>query len=637
MKNMDSRLFRELEQFSSVTRFLITGTPLQNNLKELFSLLHFLLPTLFSNWETFETWFDFDQDILDDQGTVEFLEDNHAQALVQKIHRILRPLLLRRLKADVASHLPKKREYILYAPLSEEQTELYHAINSRSVDTRAYLEKKVIEHLTGTTNSPAMSRESTPGSARFSGAAAKATSARGKLKDRAVSMPIRSSPRKQTTPNAFTAMMNGKRTAKSGASDAVTPVTPSSRPVGRGMKRKETPVSEVPQPKSSKSSKKSTPATSTARSTPAKTPTRSSRGRLLKGKAVYEEADEDKEDEMSDDVFERNLREEYAQKDLQEEEPEMTPEELAASTTLELAKKHIAHKKLGNPLLQLRLVCNSPHNFYSPWSYDETIPVDESIINASGKLMLLDRILPAAFKKGHKVLIFSQFTTQLDILHDYAELRKWPLCRIDGAVKQEDRQQQIDLFNTSKHVNLFILSTRSGGQGINLASADTVILFDSDWNPQQDLQAQDRAHRIGQTRPVVVLRLATKGTVEEELLMSAEGKRRLEKLVIQKGTYKDMVMKKAEGALDQETLKHMMLKDGEVYKATSGREILTDEDLDVLLDRSDEAYERAAAGKGDAHGFRVIETSTDGVQLASDIAAASSQPPTSSQVPLRST
>lgn len=139
----------------------------------------------------------------------------------------------------------------------------------------------------------------------------------------------------------------------------------------------------------------------------------------------------------------------------------------------------ISEKKLGNPLMQLRLVCNSPHNFYCPWAFDQNVPVDESIVNSSGKMLLLDRLLPELFRRGHKVLIFSQFKTQLDILHDYcAELRKWNVCRIDGSVAQSERRDQIDAFNEDPDFKVFLLSTRAGGQGINLASADTVILFD---------------------------------------------------------------------------------------------------------------------------------------------------------------
>jgi ATP-dependent DNA helicase len=265
--------------------------------------------------------------------------------------------------------------------------------------------------------------------------------------------------------------------------------------------------------------------------------------------------------------------------------------------------------------MQLRLVCNSTHNFYNPWSMDSGLPVDETLVTSSGKMLLLDRLLPSLFKRGHKVLIFSQFKTQLDILEDYArDLRKWNVCRIDGSVAQDDRRQQIKEFNTNPDYKLFLLSTRAGGQGINLASADTVILFDSDWNPQQDLQAQDRAHRIGQTRPVVIYRLATKDTVEEELLMSADAKRRLEKLVIKKGGFRTMGQKmdNTEG-MSKEALKALLLKDGEVYKYSGGDKILSDADLDVLCDRSDAAYSRAERGLGNAAGFKIVETRVSGL------------------------
>jgi ATP-dependent DNA helicase len=265
--------------------------------------------------------------------------------------------------------------------------------------------------------------------------------------------------------------------------------------------------------------------------------------------------------------------------------------------------------------MQLRLVCNSPHNFYNPWSMDSGLPVDETLVMSSGKMILLDRLLPALFERGHKVLIFSQFKTQLDILEDYArDLREWKVCRIDGSVAQDDRRLQIKEFNTNPDFKLFLLSTRAGGQGINLAAADTVILFDSDWNPQQDLQAQDRAHRIGQTRPVVIYRFATKGTVEEELLMSADAKRRLEKLVIKKGGFRTMGQKldNSEG-MSKEVLRSLLLKDGEVYKYSGGDTILSEEDLDVLCDRSDAAYTKAEKGLGNAAGFKIVETKLGGL------------------------
>ncbi|CRK42841.1 hypothetical protein BN1723_005450 [Verticillium longisporum] len=154
MKNFDSMLSRELRTFTSATRLLITGTPLQNNLRELWSLLHFLLPTIFSNWDAFESWFDF-SDLQDVRGTSEFIADRENQDLIKKIHLVLQPLLLRRVKADVAKHLPKKREYILYAPMTKEQTDLYNAISDKNIDSRTFLENKVLETLEASRHGPA--------------------------------------------------------------------------------------------------------------------------------------------------------------------------------------------------------------------------------------------------------------------------------------------------------------------------------------------------------------------------------------------------------------------------------------------------------------------------------------------------
>lgn len=157
------------------------------------------------------------------------------------------------------------------------------------------------------------------------------------------------------------------------------------------------------------------------------------------------------------------------------------------------------------------------------------------MLRGSGKLVLLDKLLIRLRETGHRVLIFSQMVRMLDILGEYLQLRHFPFQRLDGSIKGELRRQALDHFNAEGSGDFcFLLSTRAGGLGINLATADTVIIFDSDWNPQNDLQAQARAHRIGQKNQVNIYRLVTARSVEEEIVERAKQKMVLDHLVIQR-------------------------------------------------------------------------------------------------------
>jgi ATP-dependent DNA helicase len=550
IKNLDCRLIRELQQYRSTNRLLITGTPLQNNLTELWSLLHFLLPTVFDKLSTFESWFDFSG--LKDKDTFnDLLSEERQQYLVKSLHAVLKPFLLRRVKTDVESLMPKKREYVLYAPLSPMQRELYQAILDGT--SRSYLEDKAVERLSIGLNSGS------------------------------------------TTPLS-TRSNNGSRKRKSMLSGLNTPN------------------------KSAKTSREGTPASTASKRG-------CGRGRARRN---YEE--------VSDSEYFTQLDNTKTQLDEEEEELDSEEEEeRVRAATFEIAKRQLLQKKLGNPIMQLRLCCNSPYNFFNPFLQAETegsetfaseTEPDETLVSTSGKMMLLDSLLPELLGRGHKVLIFSQFTTTLDLLGQYLGLRSWPHVRIDGSVAQVDRQSQIRSFNTSSTsktaANVFLLSTRAGGQGINLAAADTVILFDSDWNPQQDLQAMDRAHRIGQTRNVIVYRFATRNTVEQKLLESAEAKRRLEKLVIKKGGVRNDKGrgKQHEKEHELEELQRLLRRsDGEKFDIEENgmdAKLLMGEELEILLDRSDEAYERAEKGLdigGEGQMFKAVGKMEEGALM----------------------
>ncbi|KAF2973522.1 hypothetical protein GQX73_g196 [Xylaria multiplex] len=197
--------------------------------------------------------------------------------------------------------------------------------------------------------------------------------------------------------------------------------------------------------------------------------------------------------------------------------------------------KRESKTRLLNIVMQLRKCCNHPYLFEGA-EPGPPYTTDEHLVFNSGKMALLDRLLKKMQQQGSRVLIFSQMSRLLDILEDYCVFREYKYCRIDGGTAHEDRIAAIDDYNKEGSDKfIFLLTTRAGGLGINLTSADIVVLYDSDWNPQADLQAMDRAHRIGQTKQVVVYRFVTENAIEEKVLERAAQKLRLDQLVIQQG------------------------------------------------------------------------------------------------------
>jgi superfamily II DNA/RNA helicase len=188
-------------------------------------------------------------------------------------------------------------------------------------------------------------------------------------------------------------------------------------------------------------------------------------------------------------------------------------------------------KSMQNSLMQLRKICNHPYLFMDEYR------LDRDLYRVSGKFEVLDRMLPKLVHFGHKVLIFSQMTQLMDILGDYLDWRGLKFYRLDGSTSIEDRRERMHHFNTTNDVNIFVLSTRAGGLGLNLQTADSVIIFDSDFNPQADLQAQDRAHRVGQKNQVRVFRLITESQVEQSILDKAHHKLDIDQKIIQAGMF----------------------------------------------------------------------------------------------------
>ncbi|XP_037624589.1 chromodomain-helicase-DNA-binding protein 2 isoform X3 [Sebastes umbrosus] len=190
-----------------------------------------------------------------------------------------------------------------------------------------------------------------------------------------------------------------------------------------------------------------------------------------------------------------------------------------------------------NIVMELKKCCNHSFLIKQPDDVENETQKEhlQSLVKGSGKLVLLDKLLTRLRERGNRVLIFSQMVRMLDILAEYLAKNRYPFQRLDGSIKGEIRKQALDHFNAEGSEDFcFLLSTRAGGLGINLASADTVVIFDSDWNPQNDLQAQARAHRIGQKKQVNIYRLVTKGTVEEDIIERAKKKMVLDHLVIQR-------------------------------------------------------------------------------------------------------
>ncbi|KAH3666697.1 hypothetical protein WICMUC_005514 [Wickerhamomyces mucosus] len=240
--------------------------------------------------------------------------------------------------------------------------------------------------------------------------------------------------------------------------------------------------------------------------------------------------------------------------------------------------------RLLNIVMQLRKCCNHPYLFEGA-EPGPPYTTDEHLVYNSGKMLVLDKLLKKMKSQGSRVLIFSQMSRVLDILEDYCFFREFEYCRIDGSTSHEDRIEAIDEYNKPDSKKfIFLLTTRAGGLGINLTSADIVVLYDSDWNPQADLQAMDRAHRIGQKKQVHVFRFVTENAIEEKVIERAAQKLRLDQLVIQQG--RSINKNTAIGNNNDDLLSMIQFGAKDVFDQKNSS--LVEDDIDEILKKGEE-------------------------------------------------
>ena len=387
MKNTQSKLSSTLSQYyHSRYRLILTGTPLQNNLPELWALLNFVLPNIFKSVKSFDEWFNTPFANTGGQDRMDLSEEEQL-LVIRRLHKVLRPFLLRRLKKDVEKDLPDKQERVIKCRFSALQSRLYRDLATNH---------------------------------------------------------------------------------KMDVSD------------GRGGKT--------------------------------------------------------------------------------------------------------GMRGLSNMLMQLRKLCNHPFVFEPVEDQMNPSRASNDLLwRTAGKFELLDRILPKFRATGHRVLMFFQMTQIMNIMEDFLRLRGLKYLRLDGATKADDRSDLLRQFNEEgSEYFCFLLSTRAGGLGLNLQAADTVIIFDSDWNPHQDLQAQDRAHRIGQKNEVRIMRLISSNSVEEKILERAQFKLDMDGKVIQAGKFDNKSTNE-----ERDALLRTLLDSAEAAEQIGDQEEMDDDDLNDIMARSE--------------------------------------------------
>lgn len=571
IKNFQSQRWQTMLNFNTRARLLLTGTPLQNNLTELWSLLYFLMPSDgteqgvggFANLKEFQDWFKKPSEQILEHGRETM--DDEARAIIAKLHKVLRPYLLRRLKADVEKQMPAKYEHVEFCRLSKRQRELYDGFLNRG-DTRDTLAsgnylsiinclmqlRKVCNHPDLFVDRPIMT----------SFPMEKSAIADFEIKELLVRRRLL---REDPMTKASLGFLNLVPTKHENLSDAVT-----TRSAVLSAQRVLMDMREAQRLRAHNAAL-TTLDPSTAKSNLVYLESAFRWGRFEELQhCVYLNALRRQQkpiygsrlvELLTLGVNERPLKPRPKRRDqlltwlenrsstLASMVPSLSLRSQSLNTTIQKFAC-VTPPVIARDMTSLILTPKGVNTVQTEVDGSKLDPFHEARMRLSiqfpdkrllqydcGKLQTLDKLLRKLQAGGHRALIFTQMTKVLDILEQFLNIHGHKYLRLDGATKIEQRQILTDRFNNDTRILAFILSSRSGGLGINLTGADTVIFYDLDWNPAMDKQCQDRCHRIGQTRDVHIYRLVSEHTIEANILRKANQKRMLDDVVIQEGEF----------------------------------------------------------------------------------------------------
>ena len=568
IKNWQSQKWQTLLTFNSQCRLLLTGTPLQNNISELWSLLFFLTPRdkltglpAFAGLDEFKEWFKKPVNQILEQGK-EFI-DAAGQASVRQLHSVLRPYLLRRLKADVEKQMPSKYEHVIYCKLSKRQRQLYDGYMSRT-ETKASLASgsyisiiNCLMQLRKVCNHPDLF-ETRPIVTSF--AMPKSAVADFEIKELLVRRRLLQDEDYQTV-NLNVINMLPSANGPMSALDTIQKSRLGALGRLRQLVDRQCPFVLLNMDFDGSNSRATLRwmenkgrfwATEDLRHRAYLTSLRSQRRPLMncsligKSQVNIKRLPNSPQPErraqwvdwfnslspvMSDLVKSLASRSELMK---------MSIEKFSCVTPAVVAPRmsEIALSRPGIEVIQETQKAQHADAFHEARMRLSIAFPDKRLLQYDcGKLQRLDILLRKLQAQGSRALIFTQMTKVLDLLEQFLNIHGHRYLRLDGSTKIDQRHILTERFNHDPRILCFILSSRSGGLGINLTGADTVIFYDLDWNPAMDKQCQDRCHRIGQTRDVHVYRLVSEHTVEVNILRKSNQKRRLDDVIIQEGDF----------------------------------------------------------------------------------------------------